>query len=120
MTVSRGDVWWATLDPTVGSEQSGTRPVLIYQADALNSLTRTVITIPLTTNLDRSALPTGVLVEKSDSGLRQDSVVLCHQLRVLALARLKSRIGTLSSGDLAKVDAAVLFTLGIPGLGAGG
>jgi mRNA-degrading endonuclease toxin of MazEF toxin-antitoxin module len=51
MTVSRGEIWLADLNPARGSEQSGTRPVLIFQNNSINRFTSTCVTIPLTTNL---------------------------------------------------------------------
>jgi len=57
MTIRRGEIWLANLNPTRGSEQAGIRPVLIFQTDLLNRFTSTVLTIPLTTNLRRASLP---------------------------------------------------------------
>ena len=51
MIVKRGEIWWADLNPIRGSEQAGIRPVLIFQNDAVNAFTTTVLAIPLTTNL---------------------------------------------------------------------
>lgn len=51
MTIKRGEVWLASLDPVQGSEQAGTRPVIIFQENTLSQFTTTVITIPLTSNL---------------------------------------------------------------------
>lgn len=53
MTFRRSEVWLADLNPTRGSEQAGTRPVLIFQNDLINKFTTTVLTIPFTTNLRR-------------------------------------------------------------------
>jgi mRNA interferase MazF len=61
MTVKRGEVWLADLNPTRGSEQGGTRPVIIFQNDIVSRFSTTVITIPLTTNLRRASLPTGCI-----------------------------------------------------------
>jgi mRNA interferase MazF len=80
MTVKRGEIWYAELSPTRGSEQAGLRPVLIVQNDAVNRFTTTVLAVPLTTNLRRAALPScfgcrsasgkGELVQQADcSGL---------------------------------------------------
>ncbi len=113
MKISRGDIWLADLDPTRGSEQAGVRPVLIFQNDAINAYTVTVLAIPLTTNLRRAALPSCVQIVKGDGGLTSDSVVLCHQLRVLDSARLRRRLGSVSQQTLADVEGCVLFTLGI-------
>jgi len=57
VTVKRGEVWLANLDPTRGSEQAGTRPVLIFQNDLINRFTTTVLAIPFSTSLRRASLP---------------------------------------------------------------
>ena len=88
MTVMRGEIWLADLNPTRGSEQAGTRPVLILQNNVINKYTTTILAIPLTTNLRRAALPSCVQISKGEGGLASDSVVLCHQLRVLDKTRL--------------------------------
>ncbi len=113
MIVSRGEIWWANLDPVVGSEQAGRRPVLVLQSDAINSFTSTVVAVPLTTNLRRAELPSCVFIPQSAGNLSRDSVALCHQLRVLDQRRLVERVGKLESKLLLAVEAAVLFTLGI-------
>lgn len=56
MKVERGEIWLANLDPTKGSEQAGTRPIIIFQESTVSKFTSTIITIPLTTNLRRVAL----------------------------------------------------------------
>jgi mRNA interferase MazF len=112
MTVSRGEIWLADLNPTQGSEQSGTRPVLIFQNNSINRFTSTFLTIPLTTNLRRASLPTCVLVRQGEGGLDKDSVALCHQLRVLDRIRLKHRLGVVSTQTMATNESRVLFTTG--------
>ncbi len=57
MKIERGEIWIATLNPTQDSEQAGIRPVIIFQEDTISQFTTTIITIPLTTNLRRSSLP---------------------------------------------------------------
>ena len=93
MTVTRGEVWLADLNPIRGSEQAGIRPVLIFQNDTINRFTTTVVTIPFTTNLRRARLPSCVPLALGDGGLTSDSVALCHQLRVLDTTRLIRRLG---------------------------
>jgi len=51
MTVRRGEIWIAALDPTQGSEQAGVRPIIIFQNDTISRYTTTILSIPLTTNL---------------------------------------------------------------------
>jgi mRNA interferase MazF len=111
--VKRGEVWLANLNPTRGSEQAGTRPVLIFQHDVINRFTTTVLAIPLTTNLRRAALPSCVRIAQGEGGLARDSVALCHQLRVLDRARLQRKLGTVSQDTIAAIESSVLFTLGI-------
>jgi mRNA interferase MazF len=113
MTVQRGDVWLANLNPTRGSEQAGIRPVLVFQNDAINRFTTTVLAIPLTTNLRRAALPSCVRVAQGEGGLESESVLLCHQLRVLDKTRLQRRLGTIGPATMASVERCVLFTMGI-------
>lgn len=113
MTVKRGDIWLADLNPIRGSEQAGTRPVLVFQNDAINGFTTTVLAIPLTTNLRRAALPSCVQIAQGEGGLSSDSVALCHQLRVLDKSRLIHKIGTVGAKTIAEVEGCALFTLGI-------
>jgi mRNA interferase MazF len=113
MTVKRGDVWLAELNPTRGSEQAGTRPVLIFQNDLINKFTSTVLTIPFTTNLRRVSLPSCVQVSKGEGGLDSDSVALCHQLRVLDKTRLQRKLGELTDETMAAIESRVVFTMGI-------
>jgi mRNA interferase MazF len=97
--VKRGEIWLADLNPTRGSEQGGTRPVLIFQHDVVSRFTTTVLAIPLTTNLRRASLPSCALVAQGEGGLAHDSVALGHQLRVLDKARLQRRLGTVSQAQ---------------------
>lgn len=113
MTVSRGEIWLADLSPTQGSEQSGTRPVLIFQNNSINRFTSTFLTILLTTNLRRGSLPTCVLVRQGEGGLVKDSVALCHQLRVIDKLRLLRRLGAVSDDVMRAVESCVAFTTGM-------
>jgi mRNA interferase MazF len=113
MTVSRGEIWLADLNPTQGSEQSGTRPVLIFQNNSINRFTSTFLAIPFTTNLRRASLPTCLLIRIGEGGLDKDSVALCHQLRVLDRMRLKRRLGVVSAEVMTAVESCVAFTTGM-------
>jgi mRNA interferase MazF len=103
----------ANLNPTRGSEQAGTRPVLIFQNDQINKYTTTILAIPFTTNLRRAALPSCIQVAKGEGGLISDSVALCHQLRVLDKTRLQKRLGELSHETITAIEVKVVFTMGI-------
>ena len=113
MTFKRGESWLANLDPTRGSEQAGTRPILVLQNDDINKFTATALAIPFTTNLRRSLLPSCLQIRKGEGGLLSDSVALCHQLRVLDKTRLIRRLGAVSEETIKQVESVVLFTLGI-------
>ena len=109
----RGDVYMASLDPQKGSEQGGVRPVLILQIDLLNRVGNTVVVVPFTEQLKRAKLPSTVLVRKGEGGLREDSVALCHQIRVLDKSGLQFYLGTVSSQTLKLIEDKVRFTLGL-------
>ena len=113
MNSARGEIWLADLNPTRGSEQAGSRPVLVLQNDVIGAYTSTVIAVPLTTNLRRATLPSCVRIDPGEGGLSSESVVLCHQLRVLDRVRLYRRLRTVSQATLTAVESGVLLTLGI-------
>lgn len=113
MTIRRGEVWLANLNPTRGSEQAGTRPVIVFQNDVINQFTTTLLTIPLTTNLRRAALPSCVRITKGEGGIASDSVALCHQFRVLDKTRLQRKLGSISQQIIDEIESCLLFTIGI-------
>jgi mRNA interferase MazF len=113
MKPARGEIWLADLNPIRGSEQAGSRPVLVLQNDVINAFTSTFVAIPLTTNLRRAELPSCVKVLKGDGGLASDSVALCHQIRVLDRDRFSRKLGLIHPKTLVEVENHVLFTLGI-------
>jgi mRNA interferase MazF len=113
MNPKRGEIWLADLNPTRGSEQAGTRPVLIFQNDLISRFSTTVLAIPFTTNLRRAALPTCLLITQGEGGLSNDSVLLGHQLRVLDKSRLLRRMGIASPQTLTAIEGRMLFTFGL-------
>ncbi len=64
MSVKRGDIWLAELNPSRGSSLAGMRPVVICQNELINPFTTTVLAIPLTTNLRRASLPSCLQISK--------------------------------------------------------
>jgi len=109
----RGEIYTADLDPVVGSEQGGLRPVLIVQNNVGNRYSPTVIVLALTSQLQKARLPTHVLIPASQHGLEKDSVVLAEQVRTLDKRRLKQRIGLLSPSYMEQVTHALCVSLGI-------
>lgn len=111
MTVTRGEIWLANLNPTRGSQLAGMRPVRIFQNDAINRFPTTVLAIPFTTNLRRAALPSCVQVVLGEGGLESDAVVLCHQWRAVDKSRLQRKPGAVSHATMIAVERCVLFTI---------
>jgi mRNA interferase MazF len=111
--MTRGEVWVADLNPVRGSEQAGTRPVVVILVDPLNSFLRTVVIIPFTTNLKWSRFPFGVQGSAGDGGLTSDSVALCHQIRVCDKTRLIRPMGQLSATAMARIEQGVRVTTGM-------
>jgi mRNA interferase MazF len=110
--LKRGEVWLADLNPTQGSEQAGIRPVIIFQNDLVSQFSTTTITIPLTTNQRRAALPICLMIEQGNGGLSQNSVALCFQMRVLDKTRLIRKLGQLNPETVSQLEGVVLLTLG--------
>ena len=113
MEVIRGDIFIADLDPVMGSEQGGVRPVLIVQNDRGNRFSPTVICAAMTSRLGKHDLPTHVWIAAQESGLERDSLVLCEQIRTLEKRRLRSKAGHVEGLSLARVNRALTVALGI-------
>jgi mRNA interferase MazF len=111
----RGEVYQANPDPIAGSEQGGTRPVLIVSRNALNANAPIVIIVPLTSRENKKRLyPTHVELLAGEASLSKDSVALCEQVRAISKNRLTKRIGQLSSQKMSQVDATLLIALDLP------
>jgi mRNA interferase MazF len=108
----RGEIWWANLGTHRPQEQTGRRPVVVWQSDALNRVLQSVLVVPLTTNLDRAHLAGTALIAASDDGPAQDSVALAFQMRAIPKTALDSRIRSLSPDELAELELATDEALG--------
>lgn len=115
MEIKRGDLFYAALDETyVGSEQTGVRPVVIVQNDIGNEYSPTVIVAPITSKVNSKAIiPTHVYIKGYKNRLKQNSLILTEQIRAIDKTRLKYYIGALDTGELRKVDKALIISLGI-------
>ncbi len=114
MTIKRGDIYYADLSPVVGSEQGGVRPVLIVQNDIGNKYSPTVIAAAITSQKDKSNLPTHIKVNAENCGLAKDSIVLLEQVRTIDKRRLKERMGRLDDSSMTAVNDAITVSLGLP------
>lgn len=108
----RGEVYYASLGPTIGSEQGGTRPVVIIQNDVGNKHSPTVIVAPLTTRDKKAYLPTHIHVGTS-KGMPEDSMILLEQLRTIDKQRIKNFVCQLSGEVLEQLNKALVISLGL-------
>lgn len=113
MNIKRGEIYYADLSPVIGSEQGGIRPVLIVQNDIGNRYSPTVIAAAITSQRDKTRLPTHISVEASDCGLAKDSIVLLEQVRTIDKQRLKERMGSLDTTSMGQVDKALSVSFGL-------
>ena len=113
VTVKRGEIYYADLSPVIGSEQGGTRPVLIVQNDVGNKFSPTVIAAAITRQRFKTSLPTHIRVNADGCGLAKDSIVLLEQVRTLDKKRLREKMGNLGEQDMTRVNRALSVSLGI-------
>jgi len=114
--VKRGEVYWASLAPRSGSEQQGTRPVIVVSHDAFNETRgwRSVIVVPVSTSATQARRgPTAVPLPIGAGGLKAESVALCHQVTTLDRAKLTQRLGVLSAPILAAVGDGLKIAQGL-------
>ena len=111
-TISKGDIYYASLDPIVGSEQNGTRPVVIIQNDIGNKYSPTVLVAPLTSKAkSKRNLPTHVLIDSNH--IKRNSIVLLEQIRVLDKSRLISYVDSLAETEIKKLDVGIIKSFNI-------
>lgn len=113
MDIKRGEIYYADLSPVVGSEQGGIRPVLIVQNDVGNKYSPTVIAAAITSQKEKSNLPTHINVSAQGCGLAKDSIVLLEQVRTIDKRRLKERMGSLDVNSMNMVDKALSVSFGL-------
>lgn len=110
--MKRGEIYLARLEPVEGSEQGGTRPIIIVSRDAINLYSPVVLAVPCTTYKQKKRVfPTQVLIKASNNGLRRDSIAMADQVRVLAKSRLLNLVGNLSIISLKELNKALAIAL---------
>lgn len=110
--MKRGEIWWADLGPYRPREQTGRRPVIIWQSDALTRALQSVLVVPVTTNLDRARLAGTAMIEASEDGLPETSVALAFQMRAVPKDVLRDRIRHLTDDELGELELATDEALG--------
>lgn len=113
MLIRRGDIYYADLSPVVGSEQGGTRPVLIIQNDIGNQYSPTTIVAAITSQIAKAKLPTHIEMPATPGGLEKNSVILLEQIRTIDKSRLMEKVASLDGGMMARVNQAVEISLGL-------
>jgi mRNA interferase MazF len=108
----RGEIWWADLGAYRPREQTGRRPVVLWQSETLTRVLQSVLVIPLTTNLDRANLAGTAVIAASAEGPPQDSVALAFQMRAIPKSALQTRIRSLTDSELAELEIATDEALG--------
>lgn len=109
--MKRGEIYYADLNPTVGSETGKRRPVLLVSNNANNRAANTVTVLPITSNVNK-VYPFEVLIQPEDSGLPKASKVQAQQIRTISIERLDgSRVGRLSPPLMNRINAALKLHL---------
>jgi len=108
----RGDIWMVSLDPVGGIEIGKTRPARVISNDRNNQYAETITVIPVTSHTGNT-YPFEALLSPGMSGLSLDSRAKCNQVRTLSKKRLVRKLGTISPGEMALVEKALLLHLGM-------
>ena len=110
---SRGDIYYANMEPHVGSEQGGERPVVVLQNDMGNKHSSTLIIATLTSKVDKKLnLPTHVLIDQNP-GLKVPSIVQLEQIFTIDKRRVQRFAGQTSSEEMDRIEAALKISLGM-------
>lgn len=113
VTIKRGDIFLANLEPIKGREQGGIRPVLIIQNDISNKYSPVTIIAAITSKIFEKEFPTNIFIKKENSGLDKDSTIMLNQIRTIDNSRLIKKVGSLDNFTIEKVDSAIKISLGI-------
>ena len=110
--IRRGEIYIADLDPVIGSEQGGERPVLVIQNNVGNTHSPTVIILAITSRFHKKRnLPTHIPIESSD--LSMSSIALAEQVRTVDKTRLTRYVGRASKESMDAVDQALKVSMGV-------
>lgn len=110
--MQRGDTYLAIVDPVTGSEQAGTRPVIVVSRNVIHQLMEIVVVVPVTGQENRPRVfASQVPIAAGLGGLAKDSVALAEQVRTISKQRLRRRMGSLPAELMAALDLALKDTL---------
>lgn len=111
--IKRGDIYYADLNPVVGSEQGGIRPVIIIQNDTGNKHCPTVIVAAITSQ-NKKPMPTHIKLSVEESKLTSTSTIMLEQVRTIDKNRLKNFVNTVTDAKMDEINQAILVSLGVP------
>ena len=110
---SRGDIYYANMEPHVGSEQGGERPVVVLQNDTGNKHSPTLIIATITSRVNKKRhLPTHVLLNHNP-GLKVPSIVQLEQIFTIDKRRVQRFVGIASAEEMDQIEAALKISLGM-------
>jgi len=110
MLIKRGDIFYADLNPVVGSEQGGVRPVLVVQNNVGNKHSPTIVVVPIS-SVRKKDLP--VHIQIRCSGLPKNSTVLAEQIRTIDRCRLRKYVGSLDREFMKEIDRILKISIGV-------
>lgn len=110
MLIKRGDIFYADLNPTVGSEQGGVRPVLVVQNNVGNKHSPTVVVVPIF-SVRKKDLPVHIQIRYS--GVPRNSTVLAEQIRTIDRRRLQKYVGSLDREFMKEIDRILKISIGV-------
>ncbi|MBC2717426.1 MAG: type II toxin-antitoxin system PemK/MazF family toxin [Desulfobacteraceae bacterium] len=96
--ILRGDIIWADLNPSIGHEQSGMRPILVLSHEVFNKNSGTVIAVAITSQPQKAGFP--LTLELEETKLPKKSWVKISQIRTLSVKRLRKKLGTVRTEEL--------------------
>jgi mRNA interferase MazF len=114
MTIKRGDIYLAALDPVVGREISKTRPVVVVSNNLNNRYGGTVTVLPITSQQLKKVYPFELLLSKGNANLPKKSKIKADQIRTLDKSRLIKRFGRLTEEQASLIDEAIKIHLALP------
>jgi mRNA interferase MazF len=113
--MKRGDIYNVRLDPVEGSEQGGSRPVIVVSRNAINTSSPTVLAIPCSSyRQGKRVYVTQVLIYAPEGGLSADSIALAEQVCILSKSRFGDYRGSLSIATMEQISMALAIALDLP------
>ena len=109
--ILRGEVRWAELNPTIGREQQGLRPILILSDNTFNKYSGTVIAVALTSKKQKAEFPLTLKLDSKD--LPKESWVKISQIRTLSTKRIGDKIAEVTNNEIVKVIDGLNEILGV-------